>query len=331
MNIHPTCFPRPQTHPGGKLSIDTEHPFLARQMARCPETILGRAARLGAKVTAIAGAGTGPALAAARAGVESGLMDPLFIGRTDDILAKAEAVSWDLSDYRIVDAGSEEEAAAAAVDACRDGTASLLMKGLVHSDILMKAVLDRNRGLRTGNRLVHVFVLFPRGGGRPLAISDAAVNVAPDFDTRKSATRRTIDILRRLGVQRPRIAFLSATETPIAAVPSSIEARDLRDWARAELSDAEFSGPLATDLALSPEAARIKNIQGDPVAGHADGIIVPDLVSGNALYKALVYVAGACAGGVVTGASVPILLTSRADPPEARLASLALAVMMAEN
>lgn len=300
-------------------------------MARCPDALVQRAATSRAKVTAIAGAGTGPALAAARAGVDSGLMDPLFIGRTGDIIAKAETIGWDISDYGIVDAGSEEEAAAIAVDACRDGTASVLMKGLVHSDILLKAVLDRNKGLRTGNRLVHVFVLFPSGGGRPLAISDAAVNVAPDFETRKSATRKTVEILHRLGVQRPRIAFLSATEIPIASVPSSIEARSLRDWAHAELPDAAFSGPLATDLALSPEAARIKNIQGDPVAGHADGIIVPDIVSGNALYKALVYVAGACAGGVVTGASAPILLTSRADPPEARLASLALAVMMAEN
>ena len=300
-------------------------------MARCPDALVQRAVTSLAKVTAIAGAGTGPALVAARAGVDSGLMDPLFIGRTGDIFAKAETIGWDISDYKIVDAGSEEEAAAIAVDACRDGTASVLMKGLVHSDILLKAVLDRNKGLRTGNRLVHVFVLFPPGGGRPLAISDAAVNVAPDFETRKSATRRTVEILHRLGVQRPRIAFLSATEIPIASVPSSMEARAMCDWARAELPDAEFSGPLATDLALSPEAARIKSIQDDPVAGHADGIIVPDLLSGNALYKALVYVAGACAGGVVAGASVPILLTSRADPPEARLASLALAVMMAEE
>ncbi len=290
-----------------------------------------RAARLGKKVTAIAGADTGPALAAAKEGVDAGLMDPLFIGRTDGILRETQAIGWDVSDFEIIDAGSEEEAAAIAVDVCRNGSASLLMKGLVHSDILLKAVLDRNAGLRTGNRLVHVFVLFPPGGGRPLAISDAAVNVAPDFETRKSATRRTVEMLHRLGVLRPRIAFLSATEIPIASIPSTMEARALRDWARAKLPDAEFSGPLATDLALSPEAARIKNIRDDPVAGHADGIIVPDLLSGNALYKALVYVAGACAGGVVTGASVPILLTSRADPPEARLASLALAVMMAEN
>ena len=300
-------------------------------MAHCPEALLERAARLGKKVTAIAGADTGPVLAAAKAGVDAGLLDPLFIGNTGDILTESQAIGWDVSDFEIIDAGSEVEAAMIAVHACRDGTANVLMKGLVHTDVLMRAVLDRNAGLRTGNRLVHVFVLFPPGGGRPLAISDAAVNVAPDVETRKSATRQTVDILHRIGVRKPRIAFLSATETPIASVPSSMEARDLCEWARAELTNAEFSGPLATDLALSPEAARIKNIHDDPVAGRADGIVVPDLLSGNALYKALVYAAGACAGGVVTGASVPILLTSRADPPEARLASLALAVLMTEN
>ncbi len=324
-------LPNQWLHFGDQLSPIEENPFLARRMARCPDALVQRAATFRAKVTAIAGAGSGPALAAARAGVDSGLMDPLFIGRIDDILKEAQAIGWDLSDHRIIDAGSEEEAAAIAVGACREGAASVLMKGLVHSDILMRAVLDRNAGLRTGSRLIHVFVLFPPGGGKPLAISDAAVNVAPDLETRKSATRQTVDILRRLGVQRPRIAFLSATETPIASVPSSIEARDLCEWARAELADAEFSGPLATDLALSQEAAKIKNVHDDPVAGRADGIVVPDLLSGNALYKALVYAAGACAGGVVTGASVPILLTSRADPPEARLASLALAVLLTEN
>ncbi len=312
------------------MSTDTEQPFLSARQAQCPQDLLDRARRHGAQVTAIAGAGSGPVLSAARSGVDSGLMAPLFIGRRDDILREAEAIGWDISGDQITDAESENEAAAIAVEACATGRASLLMKGLVHTDVLMKAALNREAGLRTGERLVHFFVLFAPSG-QPLAISDCAVNVAPDLETLKSATRTTVSILQKIGIDCPRVAFLSATETPIPSVPSSLQARELRDWARSELPDARFSGPLATDLALSKESARIKNVRDDPVAGRADGIIVPDLLSGNALYKALVHAAGACAGGVVAGAAVPILLTSRADPPPARLASLALAVLMTDD
>ena len=174
--------------------------------------------------------------------------------------------------------------------------------------------------------------LSPPGGGKPLLISDAAVNIAPDIGTRTEATLAMADLLRRMGVDRPRIAVLSATESQLPGMPSSIEAAEI---AAAASSDpgAAFAGPLSLDLALSPESAAIKGIDPDSlegsVAGYADGLIVPDIVSGNVLFKSLAYCAGALAAGVVLGGTVPIMLTSRSDPAAARLASLALAAIAA--
>jgi phosphate acetyltransferase len=173
--------------------------------------------------------------------------------------------------------------------------------------------------------------LTVRGSDQPLLISDAAVNVDPDIETRKQAIRVVTDTLKALGIARPRIALLSATETPIPSIASSLEARELADWAAVAVPDADVRGPYALDLILSPDAARVKQLGDDPVAGRAEAIIVPDIVSGNALFKSLVYARGACAAGVVIGGKVPILLTSRADLPEARLASFALASIVATS
>jgi phosphate acetyltransferase len=161
-----------------------------------------------------------------------------------------------------------------------------------------------------------------------LLISDAAVNVAPNMTTRQDAIRLVVELSQRLGTARPRVAILSATESAIESVPSSIEARDLAAWAAENVPDMDVRGPLAMDLILSQEAAATKGMADDPVAGQADCVIVPDIVSGNALFKTLVYVGGACAAGVVMGGSAPILLTSRADPPAARLASAALSQIL---
>ena len=160
-----------------------------------------------------------------------------------------------------------------------------------------------------------------------MLISDAAVNVAPDMETRQSSIVEVKKLLNKLGNDRPKIAILSATDCVIEAVPSSVEGRALADWAKANVDGIDVSGPLALDLIISPEAVATKKLTDDPVAGHADAIIVPDIVSGNALFKAFVYLTGGCAAGVGTGAKVPILLTSRADPPAARIASAALAAI----
>jgi phosphate acetyltransferase len=199
----------------------------------------------------------------------------------------------------------------------------------LHTDVFMRAAVSRDAGLRTGKRFVHIFHITTPDGSGSITISDAAVNVHPNLDTRKDATREVVNLLHKIGNPRPKVAFLSATESPIEAVPSSMEGRELRDWAIENIRDADFSGPLAFDLIMSPKAVQAKKLTDDPVAGQADAIIVPDIVSGNALFKSFVYLSGGCAGGIVMGAKVPILLTSRADPAAARLSSIALGAIVA--
>lgn len=306
-------------------------PFLTREAPVCPPDLLDKARQVAAPVVAIAGAGADLPMQAAHQATQAGIMTPLFTGDSDEIRRLAGGLGWDISGFEILPASDEAAAAQAAAEACGQGRADVLMKGQLHTDIFIKSALRRENGLRTGQRLVHIFHISHPTGGRPLLISDAAVNVSPDMDTRLLAVQQAVKMAHTLGTLRPRVAFLSATETPIASVPSSIEARTLCDHAKATISGADFSGPLALDLILSPDAACIKGVTGDPVAGHADVVIVPDIVSGNTLFKALVYLSGGCAAGIVLGAKVPLLLTSRADPPAARLASLALAAIMATN
>jgi phosphate acetyltransferase len=267
---------------------------------------------------------------AAMAATHAGIMEPVFTGERNDIEREAEKLGWDIRPFRLIEAEGEAASGFAAAQACGAGEADVLMKGQLHTDAFLKSALNREAGLRTGERLVHTFHISHADGGRPMLISDAAVNVAPDMVTRQASTHAVVDMLRALGNDHPRVAFLSATENPIPSVPSAVEARALAEWAKGNFQDASFSGPLALDLILSPDSVEAKDMDHDPVAGHADAIIVPEIVSGNAVFKALVYLSGGCAGGLVTGAKVPILLTSRSDPASARLASAALAAVMAQ-
>lgn len=302
-------------------------PFLSARSAVCPPELLELAHAGDVPRVAIASAGAALPMAAARQAFEAGLMHPIFVGEPDRVHKQADSLNWDISSFDLYPVSGEAEAGARAAELCGAGDADVLMKGQLHTDVFMKAALNRDAGLRTGRRLVHVFHITHPTGGPAITISDAAVNVAPDLETRQDATRAVVDLLHRLGKARPRVAFLSATESVLPGVPSSVEGRALAEWAAANLSNAEFSGPLALDLILSPDSAATKGLSGDPVAGCADAVIVPDIVSGNTLFKALVYLSGGCAAGLVVGAKVPILLTSRADPPAARLASVALAAI----
>ena len=301
--------------------------FLSQKEAVCPPELLARAKAAGRVRVAIADAGAPLPMEAAKLGVDEGIVEPVFVGKSADIAKEADALGWDISGFDVHDADSEQAAGDLAADLCGQGAADVLMKGRLHSDIFMRAALRRDAGLRTGQRLVHIFHISPPDGGRPLLISDAAVNVAPDIATRQTALQLMVDLFGKLGNDRPKIAILSATESVLPAVPSSTEGRDLADWAAENVSGADVTGPLALDLILSEAAAKTKGLSGDAVAGKADGVIVPDIVSGNVLFKSLVYLAGGCAAGLVLGAKVPLLLTSRADPPAARLASMALAAV----
>jgi phosphate acetyltransferase len=213
----------------------------------------------------------------------------------------------------------------------KTGAAAGLIKGQLHSDVFMGGVVARQAGIRTQNRMLHIFAMLPPDGGRPLFISDAAVNIAPNIETRVQAALQMADLARKMGSEKPKIAILSATESLLPAVPSSIEAEEIARLASASDQAADFAGPLSLDLAISPESVAIKGIAPDSklgaVAGMADALVVPDIVSGNVLFKSLAYCAGGLAAGLVVGGTVPILLTSRSDPPAARLASLALAAV----
>ena len=278
---------------------------------------------------AIARAGAPLPMQAAKEATEANMMVPVFTGERHMIEAEADRLGWDISGFELIEAEGEAASGAAAAKACGEGRADVLMKGQLHTDAFMRAAVSRDAGLRTGKRFVHIFHIAAPDGSGAITISDAAVNVAPDMAVLQDATGEVVSLLRRIGTERPRVAFLSATESAIESVPSSMQARALRDWARETIPEAAFSGPLALDLVLSPKAVAAKALDDDPVAGQADAVIVPDIVSGNALFKALVYVGGGCAAGIVMGAKVPILLTSRADPPAARLASVALGALAA--
>ena len=188
----------------------------------------------------------------------------------------------------------------------------------------MSGLVKKEAGIRVGRRLVHVFIMLPPNGGEPLLISDAAINIKPDIDTRVEAAILMAEMSRKLGCTRPKVAILSATESILPAMPSSVEANEIAGLARERDPDADFFGPLSFDLAISPRATAEKGIS-NQVAGKANALVVPDIVSGNILFKSLVWCAGGLAAGLVLGGSVPIVLTSRSDPPQARLAAIALA------
>ena len=267
-------------------------------------------------------------LAGALDAARLGLLIPLLVGPAARIRAAADKAGLDTSGCEIVDAEHSHAAAARAVQLVREGRAGALMKGSLHTDELMGAVVDREKGLRTSRRLSHCFVMDVPGYEEPLVITDAAINIAPTLEEKVDIVQNAIDLAEALGMPEPRVAILSAMETVNPKVSSTIEAAALCKMAdRGQITGGVLDGPLALDNAINAEAARIKGIS-SPVAGRANVLVVPDLVAGNVLAKSLSFLAQADAAGIVLGARVPIMLTSRADSVEARLASCAVAVLM---
>ena len=260
---------------------------------------------------------------------KAGLIAPTLVGpaaRIKEIAAKAKL---DISAFPIVEAAFSQDSADKAVALVRAGKAEALMKGSLHTDELMSAVVKRDTGLRTARRVSHCFVMDVPGHGDALIITDAAVNIAPTLKDKVHITQNAIDLAHDLGAKEVRVAILSAMETVNPDVPSTLEAAALCKMAdRGQITGALLDGPLALDNAISPEAAKIKKID-SPVAGRANVLVVPDLEAGNMLAKSLTFLAGADAAGIVLGARVPIILTSRADSLMARLASCAVASLVA--
>jgi phosphate acetyltransferase len=261
---------------------------------------------------------------------KAGLIAPILVGPAARIREVAAQAGLDIDGYPIVDAAFSQESAEKAVAEVRAGRAEALMKGSLHTDELMGAVVRRDTGLRTGRRLSHCFVMDVLGHPEPLMITDGAVNIAPTLKDKVDIVQNAIDLAHDLGASEVRVAILSAMETVNPDVPSTLEAAALCKMAeRKQITGAVLDGPLALDNAISPEAAKTKKID-SPVAGRANVLVAPDLEAGNMLAKSLTFLAGADAAGIVLGARVPIILTSRADSLIARLASCAVAALVAK-
>ena len=260
--------------------------------------------------------------------VDLGLIVPLLVGREEDIREQAAAIDWELQDEQIVSTPTNQAAAAAAVDLVRQGKAQVVMKGYLHTDEMLRAVLRHEEGLRTDRLLSHVFVLEVPTYHKLLLITDAAININPEIAQKAAITQNAVDLARRLGVERPKVAALSSIETINPNIPSTVHAACLSKMAeRGQIKHAIVDGPLAFDNAISAEAAEDKGIV-SPVSGDVDVVVVPDLDAGNILSKNLEYLASAKMAGIVMGASAPVVLTSRSDPPRARVYSLALAGLL---
>ena len=267
-------------------------------------------------------------LAGAARAAEAGLVEPLLVGPERRIRRAAEEAEVDIEGFPLFDTEHSHESARRAVGLVRSGEARALLKGKLHTDELMDAVLAAEAGLRTGRRISHVFVMDVPDYDRPLLITDAAVNIAPSLDDKVDILRNAIDLALALGIREPRAAILCAVETVSSSMPCTVEAAALCKMAdRGQIDGARVDGPLAFDNAVDLEAARTKGIRSE-VAGRANILLAPDLEAGNMLAKQLEYMAGAQAAGIVVGARVPVALTSRADDEISRMASCAVASLL---
>jgi phosphate acetyltransferase len=256
------------------------------------------------------------------------LIEPTFIGPEAEMKTLAGKLRVDISRYPIVQADSEVKAAELSVSICRSGGAQAMMKGSLHTDELMKVAMQRDNGLRTSRRISHVFVMDTPAYARTLLITDAAINIEPELEDKVDIVQNAIDLAHALGIPEPKVALLSAIETVNPRIKSTLDAAALCKMAdRGQITGGVLDGPLAFDTAVSAKAASIKKLV-SPVTGQADILVVPDLESGNMLAKQLEYLGGAQLAGIVLGARVPVILTSRADSAETRLTSCAVAVLL---
>lgn len=295
------------------------------------EALIARAAAIPPVACAVTHPCDAPSLGAALEAARERLIAPILVGPQARIRRVAAEAGLDLAAWPIEDTPHSHASADRAVALVREGRAQLLMKGSLHTDELMGAVVAHDGGLRTARRISHVFIMDVPRYHEPLFITDAAINITPDLETKADILRNVIDLHRGLGLGPPRVAILSAVETVTQKIPSTIDAAALCKMAdRRQIVGGLIDGPLALDNAIDPEAARIKGIESE-VAGRAQVLLVPDLEAGNMLAKNLTFLGGADAAGIVMGARVPIILTSRADSRRSRLASCAVAVLYTQH
>ena len=300
--------------------------MLSNKEIVCPNNLLDKAhEKKGVKV-AVVNAGKPLPMLSVQDAVAENLIEPIFIGDKKEILKCADDLKWDISKYEIIDEPVENNTAKIAAKLASKNKVKIIVKGHIHTDILMKEVLKREYNLLGKTRLSHIWHMTVEKDGKPLIITDGALNVQPNVKTKMHILKNVINFSNRIGISRPKVAVLSATEEVLESVPSSLDAAEITKLAKDENLEADVFGPLAFDNSISKKSAAIKGIK-NIVAGEADVLLVPSVETGNGLVKMMIYFMGACAAGVVVGGKVPVVITSRSDEAQARLASIAAAVV----
>ena len=300
--------------------------MLSNKEIICPNNLLDFAHKKESVTAAIVNAGLPLPMLSVQDAVNENLITPIFIGDKKEILKCAEQLKWNIEDYEIIDEPVENNTAAVAAKLASESKVKIIVKGHIHTDVLMKEVLKREYNLLGKTRLSHIWHMTTTKDDNPLIITDGALNVLPNVKTKMHILRNVVNFSNRIGIERPKIAVLSATEEVLDSVPSSIDADEITKLAKKDNLNADVFGPLAFDNSISKKSAAIKGVK-NIVAGQADVLLVPSVETGNSLVKMMIYFMGACAAGVVIGGKVPIVITSRSDEAPARLASIAAAVV----
>ena len=300
--------------------------MLSNKEIICPDNLLKIAKTIGPVKAVIVNAGKNVAILSTKQAVEANLIIPVFVGDKSLIQSIAKEINWDISKYEIIHEPIENNTATLAAKLASEGKVKIVVKGHIHTDILMKAVLKRDLNLIGKKRLSHIWHMTLRKDDKPFIITDGALNVLPKLETKMHILKNSVDFARRIGISKPKVSILSATEEVLDSMPSSLDAQEITKRAKVEGIDADVFGPLAFDNSVSEKAAQIKGIK-NAVAGKTDVLLVPNVEAGNGLVKMMIFFMGACAAGVVVGGKVPVVITSRADDTQARLASIAAAIV----
>jgi len=300
--------------------------MLSNKKITCPNNLINVAKKTGVVAAAIVNAGEIFPMESVHKAVQHNLIIPTFIGDENEIKKYADKLKWDISKYKIINEKNENNTAPIAAKLASEDKVKIIVKGHIHTDVLMKAVLKRDLNLIGKKRLSHVWHMTLDKNDKPFIITDGVVNVLPKLEVKMHILRNAVDFANKIGISRPKVAVLSATEEILESVPSSIEADKITKRAKEENINADVFGPLAFDNSVSKKSAAIKKIKND-VSGNTDILLVPNVEAGNALVKMMIYFMGACAAGVVLGGKAPVVITSRSDEAEARLASIAAAVV----
>ena len=300
--------------------------MLSNKKIICPDNLINVAKKTGAVAAAIVNAGEIFPMESVHKAVQHNLIIPTFIGNENEIKKYADKLKWDISKYKIINEKNENNTALIAAKLASEDKVKIIVKGHIHTDVLIKAVLKRDLNLIGKKRLSHVWHMTLDKNDKPFIITDGVVNVLPKLEVKMHILRNAVDFANKIGISRPKVAVLSATEEILESVPSSIEADKITKRAKEENINADVFGPLAFDNSVSKKSAAIKKIKND-VSGNTDILLVPNVEAGNALVKMMIYFMGACAAGVVLGGKSPVVITSRSDEAEARLASIAAAVV----